>query len=74
MDSISKNDDASKYPEGKTWVIAHDLDLTKSGSTITYYGVGTIIVKGNINVDPSIKIVAGDNQSKLGIISIAGDN
>ena len=74
MSSISKNNEVAKYPEGKIWVVDHDLNLEQSGATITYYGVGTIIVKGNINVDPSIKIIAGDNQSKLGIISIAGDN
>jgi len=66
-------DEAALYPEGKIWVVDGDLRLSNPDRTIFYYGVGTIIVKGNIDIASGIKIEPVNNQSKLGIMSIAGD-
>lgn len=65
-------DQSTQYPEGKTWIIGHDLILDTPNKTITYHGKGTIIVKGNITLADGVKIKTDpvDLNAKLGIMSI----
>lgn len=65
-DNNGAGSDKSKYPEGKVWLVNDDLAFTNN---ITYYGVGTIIVRGNVYVDSGVKITP-DNEltDRLGII------
>jgi hypothetical protein len=54
------------YPEGKVWVVKGDVTLSTS---ITYYGIGTIIITGNLIVGDHVDILASDGKvDKLGII------
>lgn len=58
--------DKPKYPEGKVWLVNGDLLINRS---ITYYGVGTIIVRGNIYIMPGYNILPHDEKTDhLGII------
>jgi hypothetical protein len=64
------SDQSGQYPEGKIWVIkrtssTQDLRITQSFS---YHGKGTIIVTGNLTIDPGVKITPADSNSKLGFI------
>jgi len=58
----------AKYPEGKVWFINDDVNIP-AGKTLTYRGIGTIIIKGNLTVGSGTKIVPNNEQDdKLGII------
>ena len=77
-------DEAKLNPEGKTWIVdstsyasgVSDLAIGKATTgtrKIIYHGVGTILVKGNVDVAANVEIVPATDKDKLGIISIAGD-
>ena len=71
LSGLPANDESTKYPEGKTWIIDHDLVLGTPNKTITYHGKGTIIVRGNITLADGVKIIANDSKTdKLGIMAI----
>lgn len=58
----------AKYPEGRVWVIKGNVAIP-AGKTITYRGVGTVIIVGNLVVGDGAKIVPNDEKvDKLGII------
>ena len=58
--------DKSKYPEGKVWLVNGDLLINRN---ITYYGAGTIIVRGNIYITSGYNILPNDEKTDhLGII------
>ncbi|MFA6963552.1 MAG: hypothetical protein WC227_02460 [Patescibacteria group bacterium] len=74
-DSYDAATSCSGYPEGKTWVVDGDLDLTASSArTIQFQGVGTIIVNGDIKIGANINIQSMDNKmlDKIGFIANGG--
>ncbi len=82
--SSSANDETNLYPEGKTWIVDAtsynpttngDLSISNTSGKrkITYHGIGTILVKGNVDVAANVEIMPATDKDKLGIISIAGD-
>jgi hypothetical protein len=66
--TVAGTSEATKYPEGKTWVVDGGLSV---GPNITYryYGIGTIIVKGNFIAKSGVDFVPNNpNTDRLGII------
>lgn len=60
--------EAAKYPEGKTWVVNGGLSV-EPDITYRYYGVGTIIVRGNFIAKSGVDFVpANPDTDRLGII------
>ncbi len=56
------------YPDGKVWVVDGDLVFGEN-DVINYFGVGTIIIKGNLTVGKGTKIVpANDGVDQLGFM------
>lgn len=64
--------DLLKYPEGRIWSLGDSNPATDSLSlsgTYTYYGKGTLIIKGNLTALADTKIVSGGGDGDhLGII------
>lgn len=75
------NSDTSKYPEGKVWRIsgagvANNLVVS---ANVTYSGVGTIIVDGNLTINDGKNITPSTSSDRLGFIvngtvTITGNN
>ncbi len=72
-------EEKNTYPDGKVWLahtypnagagIVEVKDLTIAGGTTYYYGVGTIVVKGNFSMNDGAKLVpANPATDRLGII------
>jgi hypothetical protein len=59
----------AKYPEGRVWVVNGNVSIP-AGKTITYYGIGTLIIRGgNLVVGDGAKIKPNNEKDdKLGII------
>jgi hypothetical protein len=63
------DEQAAKYPEGRVWVVNSPSVSIPANMTVTYHGVGTLIIKGNLIIGDHAKIVAGDPKvDKLGIV------
>ncbi|MEI6498704.1 MAG: hypothetical protein WCO23_01950 [bacterium] len=61
--------DAGLNPEGKVWVVDGDLTIG-SNKNIKYFGLGTIIVKGNLVVGSGAQILPNNgNKDYLGLMA-----
>ncbi len=63
----NSNSDSTKYPDGKIWTF-NTSQTVLLGQKITFSGVGTIIITGNLNVLAGASFVPADTNSRLGII------
>ena len=68
----SLNSESGSYPDGKVWSVNGGLvdgNVTiAANKKITFKGVGTIIIKGNLTVGSGASFVPADASSRLGII------
>lgn len=67
--------DTPAYPQGKAWTYNGALDISKSR---TYYGLGTIIVSGDLAFDSGVSITKGSGGILgfivFGNVTFAGNN
>ena len=65
---IDQNNTASaaSYPEGKVWSVEPGNVIL--ARTITYHDKGTIIINGDLTLNPDVSIVPQSNNDFLGII------
>lgn len=62
-------DDAPIFPDGKVWKISGDVNIAPN-TTITYNGIGTVIIDGNLSIGSGVKIRSLNSGDRLGIIVI----
>jgi hypothetical protein len=70
-DAIAKDifqGDAGISPDGKVWVVDGDLQIGDN-KTVKYYGLGTIVIKGNLVIGNGAQILPNnENSDYLGLM------